>query len=330
MNDRALLPFEMDVSSRFNPSFPEMPISIDIRERVGSLVFLDPRRIKPLEGQPRNKFRGIPKLSLGIKKVGQKTPILVCPIDDPEYDAELIEGERRTRACLLGQIMIRAEVRPCFESEEEHFADSFVANFDRAGLTSLETAKGVARLIDSGYTPQDIVEMTGKTASWVAQYSSLSKLHPDVLKLLDEERDEQYDGSGRKLRRKTALPLSAALHLSRIEHQEQFDVVQMIIEQKLSVSKAGVFVRRYLEENGKVVRRRNRTAPAFVGQLERTADRFDDLLARYLDMKVTDLRDIVFGYNSKKLTEVARKLQNISSQLNGLASSLLPKGSLEK
>src|SRR3989344_916572 len=70
-------------------------------QECGKVFLLDPNRVRPFPDQIRKRFRGIPELAQSIKAVGQTTPIKVRLLEDGgDFDAELVDGERRLRACL--------------------------------------------------------------------------------------------------------------------------------------------------------------------------------------------------------------------------------------
>ena len=88
-------------------------------------------RVRPLPGQPRKRFGGIRELAASIVEIGQATPGIVTLVtDDPAFDAQLVDGERRLRACRLAGRPFRAEVREDGD-DESIFAASFAANFGR-------------------------------------------------------------------------------------------------------------------------------------------------------------------------------------------------------
>ena len=81
--------------------------------KVFAVQSFDPFRVRPLPNQPRKRFRGIGELASSIAEVGQATPGVVTLVkDDPEFDAQLVDGARRLRACKNLGRPFRAEVRP--------------------------------------------------------------------------------------------------------------------------------------------------------------------------------------------------------------------------
>ncbi|HZY72959.1 MAG TPA: ParB/RepB/Spo0J family partition protein [Edaphobacter sp.] len=144
----------------------------------------DPQRVRPLPSQPRKRFTGIRELAESIKEAGQITPGIVTPItDDPKYDVQLVDGERRLRACKMAQIPFRAEVREGADPEAL-FAASFAANFGKQDHDAIEIAEALARIQKSGKTIEQMARLAGKSTTWVSQHLSLLKLHPWVQEML--------------------------------------------------------------------------------------------------------------------------------------------------
>ncbi|TAL49434.1 hypothetical protein EPN83_00810 [Patescibacteria group bacterium] len=75
---------------------------------IGLEILVDPERVHPFQDQPRKHFskRGLEELADSIETSGQLQPatvrILCGDGDDTEF--ELIDGERRWRACLIKRV----------------------------------------------------------------------------------------------------------------------------------------------------------------------------------------------------------------------------------
>jgi len=197
------------------------------------------KRVRPLKGQPRTYFspKKMQELMTSIKAIGQVTAIIVRPIDDdPNFDYELIEGERRLRACTkLGVEEMLATVREVKDSEDQ-FKKSFVANFAREGHTPLETARSIRRMMDfPEYADLSkmaalriIASLTGKTDVWAFNYLKLLNLPKEVQDMLEPDDNER-----------SALPQSMGVFLASIESREiQLKVCKEAVEKGLSVAKA--------------------------------------------------------------------------------------------
>lgn len=320
--DMSTVPFDpMDVRARYNPPLPSDPLRIDARQFVGRTVYLDPRRIKPMEGQPRTEFNRIKSLATGIKGFGQNTAIRVHPIVHPDYDVELQAGERRTKACIHAGLMIRAEVREVPEDAKTHYVESFVENFNREPLTALETVRCIQRLLADGHSRSDIADMSGKTYGWVVQFATLGTLHPDVLPYLDERKEEQRGTTGRKLRRTTVLPTTIALQVAKIPQEEQLSFVFATVAEARSLNEVQRMVARRLTGAEGV---RKRSANERFDTLERQVASFGSFLGRYLDMSMPELRELFASQERATLGAFSQSLREVAMHLKSLAEITSP------
>lgn len=111
------------------------------------------RRIRRSPYQPRVSFKlaSLEKLANNIRETnGLRQPIEVRPIDHPDFDFELLDGERRLQTFekVLEWDEIDAFVRAC----DDHTAVvlATLANLQREDLSDYELARGVRTLLDSG------------------------------------------------------------------------------------------------------------------------------------------------------------------------------------
>lgn len=157
--------------------------------------------VRPDPKQPRTYFResALKALATSIKKTGQRQPITVRKRRAgaaPPY--EIIDGERRWRACQLAGIpTIRVDIegRELSRHADQHML-SLASNFMREGHTHMEISSAVHYQVAAateagmshGQAVQELVESIGKSAAWVYQYLQLQdlctemqeRLHPDV------------------------------------------------------------------------------------------------------------------------------------------------------
>ncbi len=211
-------------------------------------------RVRPFNGQPRENFspRKIAELVTSIKAVGQITAIIVHRIHgDPNFDYELIEGERRLRACTEGGIeMILATVRE-ITGPEDHFKKSFVANLQREGYTPLEQARSIDRMMKyPEYVGLGKMEaltaigaLCGKTSVWAFNYLKLLTLPKEIQDMLEPNKDDR-----------SALPQSMGLFLASIQSREiQLEVCRQAIEKDLSTAQAKHLARKLAAAAGVTV-----------------------------------------------------------------------------
>ena len=118
-------------------------------QEVGVEILVDPERVHPFKGQPRRYFNeaSIKALAKSIETSGQKQPATVRVIsgEGEEREFELIDGERRWRACLMIGKPLNAVIR--VETERKHqFLSAAVANFLKEPHTPLEIAHALLEI----------------------------------------------------------------------------------------------------------------------------------------------------------------------------------------
>lgn len=159
-----------------------------------SIMRIPTDRIRPFAGQPREYFdpAGLRDLERSIKAVGQQVEVIVRPIaGDPEYDYELVDGQRRWLACAKLGLAVNACVRETMGDQEDQFLTSVIANMSRADHTPVEIARAIARLrkrpeiasLPAAQQTVRIADIFGRSTPWVFQFESLLKLDPQVLAL---------------------------------------------------------------------------------------------------------------------------------------------------
>lgn len=313
--------FQLDVRGLVSPKYPEEPLIFMAHLYIGRVVYLDPRRVKPMKGQPREEFPGIDELAETLKTDGQQTSIVVHPIVDPDFDVELQGGERRTHASIRGGIMVRAEIRPVPADAKVHYVNAVVENFNRRDLTLLETVKMVARLIADGHNEKDIIRMTGKTKTWVSQYMTLGKMDLQALRLIGSEDPEQYSDDGRKLRRTTALPMSIALHIAKLPLDLQLPSTQEIVAQNMAIDQARDYVRKRLRSTGHGELRQRPPKEVF-GVLMRETERTARLYERYLDMPERQFVSVLGSSESFRRVTLSGLFDDIVASLQMLKQTI--------
>lgn len=277
----------------------------------GRVYELDPRRVKPFADQPRKRFRGIAKLAAAIGEVGQVTPIEVTASDDPEFDAELVDGERRLRACLTGGMSVRAIFSDT--RSENRYVRSIAANFCRQDHDAVEIMEAVTRLKTAGRSTEEIARIFGKTAAWVSQYASLRRLHPEVLEELkiagDEEKRSQH-----QLRRKGRMTMHLALLLVTLPERDQVRMMRVIRDRKMSIVQARNFVRGTAAKKGVTVGRD--VSPARRFQSLRTAvENCHHVVERYVEMPGRQIGPLISGTPRTERRELARLIDGLCENL---------------
>jgi ParB/RepB/Spo0J family partition protein len=157
--------------------------------------------IRPDPKQPRSHFSepALNALATSIKKVGQRTPISVRRRRagaNPPF--EIVDGERRWRACKLAGIeTIRISIEEAdLEKHATQHRLSIVSNFMREGHTHMEISEAVSYQVNAaveagethGQAVVSLAEDIGKSTVWVYSYLKLQnlcaalkeRLHPDT------------------------------------------------------------------------------------------------------------------------------------------------------
>jgi ParB family chromosome partitioning protein len=172
--------------------------------------------------QPRDDIdpETLEQLSQSIKAQGIIQPIVAREVATNQY--EIIAGERRWRAAqLAGLKTVPVIVRDI--SDQVAVAIGLIENIQREGLTPLEEANALQKLIEEfSMTHNEVASAVGRSRSAVTNLIRLLQLNDSVKKLLNNG-DIQM-GHGRAL-------------LS-IPNEQQFKFATTIIEKDLSVRQA--------------------------------------------------------------------------------------------
>lgn len=269
----------------------------------------DPARVRPFAGQPRKRFNDISALARSIKKNGQQIPGKVVLLDQPDFDAELIDGERRLRACLELGITFRAEVDGSPGTEADRFEKSLAANFGRQDHDCLEIAEALGRLRESGRTQTEMADICGgKSIAWVCQHLSLLQLHPNVQTMLIPGND------GR-----TALGLSVALMIVNQPHDFQQRIAKKVAGMSM------VEARRIILRQARIDGRTTGKQVSPQKQFMRLRASTDDMLHRlgiYADMSYEELKTVLLASEPGFRESLAASLAEVSNHASGISETL--------
>jgi ParB family chromosome partitioning protein len=278
---------------------------------LGAVLDIPIASIRPFAKQPRKRFdqAALADLMASIEAVGQQVPVTVRPLGKGDAHAyELVDGERRFRACQrLKRATIRAWVRDVTD-EGEQFLASVVSNFARADHTPLEIAEAVAKLAERpdlaalGKTEQAerIGAIFGRTGSWASNFLGFRRLVPEARPFLDPE------GSA-------SIPFDALLVLSGLPPESQRTLASEILRRRLTGKAAGALIRRHRTETGLPFR-----AEMPSGHWHRLRSRMSGVTAvlhEYADMPISVIRS---GITSRPRDEQALLLREVEAALEGL------------
>ena len=167
--------------------------------------------IDPLEGQPRHYFdpTEMGELKGSIRAVGQQKPVTVTP---KKGRFVLTDGERRWRACTELEVKyMKAGFDDNKDGKSVYFR-SLILNLNGAEHTHKDMFEALMALIVDGNKPKDICVALGKSDGWIYMYTSLARLHPDLLEFIDSKNPEDK------------LPVQVAAKLAQLPADDQLEV----------------------------------------------------------------------------------------------------------
>ena len=234
---------------------------------VGSIVELDLDSIEVNPFQPRTSFNeeSLRELASSIKELGVIQPITVRKLDFNKY--QLVSGERRVRASkLIGLATIPAYIR--IANDQESLEMALVENIQRQDLDPIEIALSYQRLIEEiNVTQEELSDRVGKNRSTIANYLRLLKLDPII-------QTGMRDGF---------ISMGHGRALINIEDtNDQLDIYEKIISEKLSVRDTEALVRNY-KTHDDTPKKTKKQLPQFANKGRKE---LSDLLDTKVDVKV--------------------------------------------
>lgn len=236
---------------------PEWEAVLDRVQRAmanAEFVKIDPKRLRPMKGQPREFFdeSELTELSRSIVRVGQFQPGIIRR-NVPKVkgtDREILDGERRWRSVILGNVAIYKAMELVIDDEAAPFVIASIANFNRAGHTHMEISNAINRLHAGLKMPVPVVaKMYNITPFWAYELMGLQKLHPSIRKLLDPH-----------LTQDKRLPITAAMQVSKLDQSVQSELVSHYLSgvttlkglrrEALAIAeRSGTYIRKQTESN---------------------------------------------------------------------------------
>jgi len=274
----------------------------------------DSARVRVLPGQPRKRFRNIPELAESIKSGGQHTPGIVTLIEgDSHHDAELVDGERRLRACQLAKLPFRAEVRTGLTYNEK-FMLSLGANFGREDHSATEIASALKRAVEGGATPEGLSKALGKSITWVWQHINLNDLHPVVFAMLEEA--EHLD-------EKSFLNFSTAQNLLKLPADEQKMFAQRIKKGDFrSLEELRREILSFARAKGISVSRRTRSPQSRINDFSTLVQKTVHRVGIYEDMPASELNTMIEGASPVELRTILTTLKGLIASMKGLCETI--------
>ena len=188
-----------------------------------------------------------------VQKQGIMTPLIVRPLEGTKDEYEIISGHRRFRAAQkAGLAEVPAFIRPVSRDEaaimlvdsnlhREHLLPSEKAfayktkleAMSRQGYRSDLTSNQVGRKLE---TADIIAEQTVESKTQIRRYIRLTKLIPDILKMVDEQR----------------IAFSVGVELSYLTECEQQDLLEAIELEDKTPSLSQAIQMKKLSQSGKL------------------------------------------------------------------------------
>jgi ParB/RepB/Spo0J family partition protein len=278
------------------------------RQRISSYIReFDADRVRPLVGQPRKRFAGIKELANSMRAIGQITPGLVTLVeDDDRFDAELVDGERRLKACALADLPFQAQVRPR-DDADKIFAISFAANFGRQGHDPVEIAEALDRMRSAGRTNLEIAAIAGKSDFWVSTHLRLLGLRPEVLNRMVPGDDN-----------KAKLSMDHAMRMFDLPEPQQLGLLKKI-DKGISSKALRLEVDRLRRRLELPVRGEKSRS---IGKLGKRAKHFLALLGNYLDLEGDEFNKLVDYSSSSDARCCVDDLEAAADALWGLRRAI--------
>ena len=153
----------------------------------GGQIELPLEVILPNPEQPRTEFdkAELESLAESIRENGVIQPVVVEPAGNGMYF--LHAGERRTRAArMAGLKTIPAVITPALngDGKEKRLVRALVENLQRSDMNVIEEAKGYQRMVDMGFTRNDIALKLGISSKRVVDRLDLLALEPEIQELI--------------------------------------------------------------------------------------------------------------------------------------------------
>ncbi len=238
---------------------------------IGNIVEIDINSIEVNPFQPRTNFseESLRELASSIKELGIIQPITVRKLEFNKF--QLVSGERRYRASkLIGLPTIPAYIR--IANDQETLEMALVENIQRQDLDPIEIALSYQRLIDEiQLTQEQMSERVGKKRSTIANYLRLLKLDPIIQTGI-------RDGF---------ISMGHGRALINIEDQnDQINIYEKILSDKLSVRETENLVRSYKQNNGKVLAKK-KSQQAFPSYIKKGIKDISNYFGHKVKVKVS-------------------------------------------
>ena len=160
------------------------------------------------------------------------TPLIVRPLEGTKDEYEIISGHRRFRAAIMvvDNNLHREHILP---SEKAYAYKLKLEAMSRQGYRSDLTSNQVGRRLE---TADIIAEQSDESKTQIRRYIRLTKLIPDILKMVDEQR----------------IAFSVGVELSYLTENEQQDLFEAIELEDKTPSLSQAIQMKKLSQAGKL------------------------------------------------------------------------------
>jgi ParB family transcriptional regulator, chromosome partitioning protein len=116
--------------------------------KVGQTVEVPPHLVKrnPINARRLTSQAGLDEFAKELKRDGQQ--VAAQAYVDGDGSLNLIAGHRRLESCILGELLLRVEIRPKPENDQELYLQSRAENTERENQTPLDDALAWKLLLD--------------------------------------------------------------------------------------------------------------------------------------------------------------------------------------
>ncbi|MBI1363806.1 MAG: ParB/RepB/Spo0J family partition protein [Proteobacteria bacterium] len=250
--------------------------------------------LEPSDAQPRRFFDedALKSLAASIKEQGVLQPLLVRPKKGTVGRYEIIAGERRWRASQeAGLTEVPVIIREMDDSKALEVA--LVENVQRSDLNPIDEAAGYLRLVNEfNYTHEDMARVTGKSRSHITNLMRLLSLPEKVRQLVSS--------GGISMGHARAL-------LALNEKEGQIRAAMKVMKDSLSVRETEEMVRKLLEEEQGVIRRRRSKDDATKELEDRVSSRLGGLKVAISQKNGSGAMKIAFA-SEQELTSLLSRL----------------------
>lgn len=274
---------------------------------AGRLAMIPVNLICPNPNQPRKWFdpEDLELLAASITDIGQLKAIAVRAIkDDPRYKFQLVDGERRWRACKI--VKIRAEIQNIEDADHLHEVSS-VSNLGAVKFTELEEAHAIQQIMERrNRQPWQVARAFGWKLKQVTDRLELLKLHPKVQELMAPTRNKR-----------DRLKAAVAKYLADLPSELQIELATEIVAEHLRAPQAMHLIRRRANETGakagtaKRGRRPHEDMRNFLRYLWSTEDGAD----RILESPDHLITEMFRHQDPRRLDETVKQLDGIVERL---------------